>query len=245
MAAISSVLYPIIYLMRLVLEFGYDLFGSYGLAIVFLSVVVSAVMAPLSRITQRIQVREHALQLRMQPELMAAKASHSGEARFIEIEKIYKKYDYHPIKSIRAASGLLLKVPFLLSALVMLWDYPPLQGVSFVLIDDLGRPDGYVSLPSGLPAIFGTLNVLPFLTTLINIVEAYAMPGLTRGSRRQMTIISVVLLVLVYPLPAAIVFYWVCSNVWSLAGTLARRFAIDRHDRVDPNRPSGSDGRLV
>jgi len=245
MDTISSVLYPIIYLMRLVLEFGYDLFGGYGLAIIFLSVVVSAVMAPLSSITQRIQDRENALQLRMQPELKAAKASHSGEARFVEIEKIYKKYDYHPIKSIRTASGLLLKVPFLLSALVMLWSYAPLQGVSFILIDDLGRPDGLVPLPVGLPEIFSALNVLPFVITLINIVEAYSMPGLSRGARRQMTIISVVLLILVYPLPASIVFYWICSNIWSLAGTLARRFAIGRRNRVESNRRSGRDGRPV
>lgn len=221
---IEQALFPLIFVMRIILEFGYDLLGNYGLAIIFLSIIVSITMVPLSRIAQQIQHKEVSLQLNMQPELIAAQETYLGEARFNEIEKIYAKYNYHPIKSIRSVLGLLVKIPFLLSALIMLWNFQPFQGISFLIIADLGQPDGLIELPSSLPSYFNAIHILPIVMTLISFAEVTITPADTLANRRQVMIISVLILVLVYPFPSAIVLYWTCSNLFSFMATVLRRF---------------------
>lgn len=218
MSFIEIVLYPIIFLMRLVLETGYWLFSNYGLAIIFLSIVVTLVTQPLSRIATRIQEKENARQLQMQPEIVAAKAKYKGERQFNEIEAIYKKYNYHPIHSIKEIFGVLLQIPFLLSALVLLLSYQPLHGVAFGPIHDLAKPDALARLPDWFPV--DHLNLLPILTALLSVGAGYFMPSMTRQSWWRSNIVSAAILVIIYRLPSAVVMYWTFNNAWSLLKSL-------------------------
>ncbi|HYG28433.1 MAG TPA: YidC/Oxa1 family membrane protein insertase [Caulobacteraceae bacterium] len=217
MSIVEAVLFPIIWVMTQVLEAVHGVTGSYGLAIIVLSFLVSLALTPLAAISRRAEQREKALNDAMRPGLEEAKAKYKGEKRFNAIEKVYKAHNYHPIMALRSLSGLALQIPFLIAALLLLLDYQPLQGAAFLVIPDLGERDRLIRLGEL------SVNLLPFLMVAASLLDAWANPLIGREAAVRFAILAVGLFLLVYGLPAAVVLYWTCNNVWSLARTLLRR----------------------
>ena len=224
MAAIEALFYPIIALMTALLKVLHGLFGSYGLAIIGVSAVVRLVIYPITKAAGRLEERECRIQFEMAPELAAAKANHTGRERFDAIDAIYQKHGYHPIKSLASLMPLLLQIPFLLSALFLFMDYPPLVAESFLFIDDLSQPDRLLPLGGSL-----AINLLPIALTAIAVLDSVIKPGSTGQTRLRFMIVAVVLLVLIYQLPAAVCVYWLASNCWSILGSLYSRLKPGGH----------------
>lgn len=200
-----------------ILSLGVALTGSQGLAIILLSIVVFICITPLRKFAARMQQEETAIQNKLAAPIREAKAKYKGEAQFNEIERIYKEFNYHPIKSTRSALGLVVQIPFLLSALLLLLHHPEMQGTPFLFIHDLGASDGLIRLPLG-----GPVNVLPVVMLGLSVIESLmaAEGRLSMALRDNM--IGVVIFVIVYPLASALVLYWTCNNVWSLLSAIIR-----------------------
>ncbi|WP_295813311.1 membrane protein insertase YidC [uncultured Nitratireductor sp.] len=212
MDIVATILWPIIVAMEFVLDGFHAVSGSYGIAIILLSAVVRVVTSPISRIGRRQAQRERLVQARMQPELAEARAQYTGRERFERIETIYAEHSYHPIQSMASLLPLVVQVPFLLAALLLLVDHPELVGARFLFISDLSKPDALLQL-----SFVGTaINILPLLLTAVALLESFIDPNATRSSRNRFMIVAIVLLVLIYTLPAAVCLYWLASNVWSL-----------------------------
>ena len=113
---------------------------------------------------------------------------------------------------------LLFQIPFLLAALFLLIDYPPLAGQPFGFIADLSQPDRLLELGNAV-----SINVVPLLLTAVALLDSALKPEATPQSRIKFLIVSLVLVVLIYPLPAGVCVYWLASNVFSLAGSATRR----------------------
>jgi YidC/Oxa1 family membrane protein insertase len=214
-------LWPIIVAMEFVLRGFQALFESYGVAIILLSAVVRIVTSPLWVIGRRQAERERLVQARMQPPLAEARARYRGRERFEKIDAIYTEHGYHPIHSMATLLPLMVQIPFLLAALLLLVDDPALAGERFLFIDDLSQPDGLLPLPFAGIAV----NLLPLLLTGVAIVESVIAVNSTRRSRIRFLIVALVLLVFIYPLPAAVCLYWLASSFWSLSISLYRRVA--------------------
>lgn len=217
MSILELLLTPLTALMRVVLELLYSGVGSYGVAIILLSVVVRVLTTPIVRSAAGFEERERLTQVKMAPALAEAKANFRGRERFEKIEAIYEAHNYHPIKSLASLLPLLLQIPFLLSALFLLLDYPPLQGTPFLFITDLAQPDRIIST-----AAF-SVNVIPILLTAVAVLEALLNPVATVQSVTKFLIVAIVLLVLIYPLPAAVCLYWLTSNAWSFCSSMLGR----------------------
>lgn len=215
MIYLELILYPIILVMSWILELGHFIFSSYGAAIIFLSLVVSTLTYPLSLYAKKIEHKEALLQQKMAPGIRQAKADYKGERQFLEIEKIYKEHGYHPIQSLRSLGGIALQLPFLLSAMLLLWGYPAFSETSFLVLPDLSQPDGLVSLPAG----FGVdrINLLPFVMTSFSLTESFLHRDMNAAARVKVWIISIVLLALVYALPSSVLLYWTFNNLFSLS----------------------------
>ena len=214
MMYLELILYPIILVMKWVLELGHILFSSYGLAIIFLSIVVSIATYPLSIWATRVQEKDTLLRKAMQPKIDEAKAKYKGEERFLEIEKIYKEHGYHPLHSMRSVVGIAPQIPFLLSSLLLLWHYPPLVNTPFLILPDLSRPDGLIPALTVLST--GPINLLPLVMTALSVIESFVRTDMDSAARIKIWIVYLVLLVLVYTLPSAVLLYWTCSNLLSL-----------------------------
>ncbi len=214
MAFLETPLSPLIFLFRLILEAGHGMTGSYGVAIVLLNVVVAMATYPLYRYTRSLEESEKGRYTGMAEKVAGVKAALKGEAQFNAIEKIYQEYNYHPIKSLKSVAGFGIQLPFLLSGLLLLTHYPPLEGQGFLFLADLGKPDGLL-IVSGY-----TLNLMPFLMSGISFFEAAVKKGMTQPERMKFYFISGGIFFLIYAFPSAVVLYWTCSNVISLSRTL-------------------------
>ncbi len=211
------VLFPIIWSMTQILNLLVAILGSYGPAIVGLSLVMAVLSHPIARIGARYERRVRQTMLAMEPQVAEARRRFKGEQRFNAIDRIYTEHRWHPIKSMLTATGFLISVPLLISSMLLLLDYPPLRGQSFMVIADLARPDGLLRLGSF------AVNLLPIAMSGIAMLDAWLKPGMDRSTRNRFYVISLALLALTYPLPSAVIVYWLSNNVWAFGLTLIQR----------------------
>ncbi|MGZ2403903.1 YidC/Oxa1 family membrane protein insertase [Rhizobium ruizarguesonis] len=214
---VQTALSPISAAMAAILEAFYSLTSNYGISIILLSIAVRLLLLPLSRWAQRIERGEAETQAAMRADINEAKATLKGRERFERIDEIYTAHSYHPIYSLKSLSALALQIPFLLAALFLLTDYPPIEGYSFGPIADLSKPDGMVS--AGALSI----NLVPIALTSIAIGEAFLDDRATTNSRIKFIFVAVIVFMLIYNFPASISLYWLVSNTISLLLMLSRR----------------------
>jgi len=197
--------------MRFVLIHTYNLFNNYGIAIILMSLVVNIVLLPLYYLAEHWQGKEREIRKKMQPELDKINNAFKGEKRYYYTKAIYKRFNYHPINSIRVSFGFLIQVPFFVAAYHFLSHYDGIAGVSFLFINDLSQPDRLLSFNNVV------INILPFIMTVVNILSAYIYTkNLRKNDKVQLWLLAFLFLLLLYNLPSALVLYWTLNNVFSL-----------------------------
>ena len=127
------------------------------------------------------------------------------------IANLYKEVDYKPGSAIKGSFSLLLQIPFFMAAYNYLSNLAVLQGCQFLLINNLGKPDGLINI-AGL-----SINVLPVLMTLFNIISGIIYTkGFPLKDKIQTYGLAAVFLVLLYDSPSGLVFYWMLNNLFSM-----------------------------
>jgi len=159
------------------------------------------------------QKEERNIQKRLASKIAKIKAVFSGDERYLILSAYYRQNHYHPIYALRSSFGLLIQIPFFIAAYSYISHLQSLQGVSFLFINDLGKPDALLSVARG-----EGINVLPILMTLINCAAgAIYTHGLGFKDKVQLYGMALVFLVLLYNSPSALVLYWTFNNLFSLA----------------------------
>ena len=87
-----------------------------------------------------------------------------------------------------------------------------------MFLSDLGSPDQLI--PLSFMGAGVNLNILPLLLTGVAIVESIIKRNATKSGRLKFMIVATVIVILIYPLPAAVCLYWFTSNVVSLLSEL-------------------------
>ena len=194
-----------------------DLFGI-GWGIVALSVITSALMAPLIKVVSGIVRRETEYQSVLLPQIAEIKRNYPTDMeRTLHIQRLYARYGYSPLSAVKKVLPLFVQIPFLLLTYYMLKGTPQLNGVSFGLLKDLGAPDALVRSIGMLPVAF---NVLPLAMTCVNLLTVVSTPGFTVKDQLNAASISLLFLVLLYTAPSALLLYWTLNNVITCLKTL-------------------------
>ena len=147
---------------------------NWALAIVLLSLSVSILMRPLSRIADRLQDDVHRSEALLAPELREIRANHKGEEQSKRVLELYKKHNVHPLYSLKSLAGVAVVIPVFIGAFDMLAENIWLANESALWIEDLARPDAFATLLQGMAAepgrAFVYLQIIPTSGT-----GAYAM----------------------------------------------------------------------
>ena len=211
----SKILYTIvIYPVYQIIEFIYQLFlrlSNEGGAIIGVSIGVTLLCLPLYAVAERWQETERDIQAKLKPGVKRIKKFFKGDEQYMILSTFYRQHHYHPLMAMRSSFGLLIQIPFFIAAYSFLSHREELQGVSFLFIKDLSKPDGLLS--------FGSvhINLLPILMTLINITAgSIYTKGFTLREKLQLYGMALVFLVILYDSPAGLVFYWTMNNLFSL-----------------------------
>ena len=209
---------PIEILLSVLFSFTAEIHHSKNVQIILLSLMVSILLIPIYNLFDHWQSKDRVVERAMQPKLEMLKRSFKGQERFAMLKTVYHQFGYHPIYGVRNSLGFLLQIPFFIAAYQYLSLNPALQGVASGPFKNLSAPDGLIHIGDL------TLNLLPILMTVINLVSGYIYTrGLMRKDKVQMVLIALVFLVLLYNSPAALVLYWTFNNVFSLVKNLIHR----------------------
>ena len=202
---------PIEHGMQFVFEKSVNLTGSYGWAIIILSFIVTLVVSPLYHVAETWQNAERLATQKFAPKVAEIKAVFKGQERFMMMRTLYRQNHYHPIMAVRTSFGFLIQIPFFFAAFQFLGNYTALEGQSFLIFDNLAKPDAMLSIADS------SINIMPFVMTLVNLASAYIYGNnLAKKDNIQLYVISFIFLVLLYTSPVALVFYWTVNNFFSL-----------------------------
>ena len=159
-------------------------------AIIFLSLAMNFPVLPLYRRADAVQAEERDRENALAPWIKHIKKTFRGDERFMMLQAYYKENNYKPTDSLKGAISLLLEIPFFIAAYHFLSNLETIKGVSFGPIANLGVPDALLTMG---PV---TLNLLPILMTLINVISAAIyLKGFPLKSKVQMYGIAGVFLV--------------------------------------------------
>lgn len=194
----------------------------WGLAIMLLSVTVSLLMWPLTRVAEVLQDQVNVTEARLASALADIKRRYKGTERAEATLALYRAAGVNPLYRLKSLAGIALVLPVIIAAFAMLAENIHLAGVPFLWIEDLARPDAVHRLPITIPFFGSHLNALPLVMAALSIIAAllHQPPApelqLRRQKVRTLMLMALVSLLLLYTFPAAIVLYWATGNLLSV-----------------------------
>ncbi|MCH5277669.1 MAG: YidC/Oxa1 family membrane protein insertase [Desulfovibrionaceae bacterium] len=177
--------------------------GSYGAGLIALSLCTFFAISPLKRAVSGIVAQEHDIQNVLAPQLKKIREECKGAERQARIQRLFRRYGYHPVMAVRSALGVALQIPFLLAAYFMVEGLEILRGQSFLFLRDLSRPD----------ALLGGINLLPLVMTAINLATIFTSTDMRRKDTIQAIAVAMLFLALLYAAPSALLLYWTFNNI--------------------------------
>lgn len=205
----------IIYPLESLVEFFYVVFfkglNNSGLAIIGVSLMINILALPIYSKADKLQARERDKKAQLKPGVDRIKKYFKGDEQYMLLSTYYRQNQYHPAYALRSSLGILFQIPFFIAAYHFLDNLQALKGVPFWFINDLGKPDGLISIGAW------KLNLLPFVMTAINIVSgAVYTRGFPLSEKIQLYGLAGLFLLLLYNSPAGLVYYWILNNLFSL-----------------------------
>ena len=265
--AIEDAFSPLISAFESIMVFIHDhvVGGSWGLAIVGLTVVIRAVLVPL---TFR-QLKSMQEMQRLAPQIQALKEKYKDDKQRQQ-QEIMNFYREHKINPLASCLPLLLQLPVFISLFYMLRSdlkkhicgsslvdhYNNLHHTAITAVSHL--PGKYVEktscnsvaphsakflfLPDITNKATGAALVVLILLYVASQVASTLVATATAdpNQRRIMLVLPIVFVLFLYRFPAGLLVYWITTNTW----TIGQQLLIKRHmGSIAPPGGAGSDGR--
>lgn len=206
MSVFEILIAPFLFLIKQIFTFAFSVAGNYGQAIVLLSLIISLLLLPVFILIEKAKKKDDAIKRKMKPFVDEIKRCYKGQERFYYLKTLNRQFAYSPVHALVPVLSLLIQIPFFIAAYQFLEAFEPLKEVSFLFVKDLSEPDG----------VFGVVNILPILMTVVNLLTAYFYTKHGDGAERnQMLVVAAIFLVLLFNLPSGLVLYWTMNNVFS------------------------------
>ncbi len=219
----SLFLGPLKLLFEAVFKIARDITNNVGVSVIILSLVINLLILPLYMCADAMQERAKVREAELAPSIKHIKKTFKGDERMMMLQTFYKQNNYSPLSALSGAVSLLLEIPFFIAAYNFLSNVAEFQGTALGPITDLSKPDGLLT-------IFGlTINVLPFIMTLFNIIASVLfLKGAPLKSKIQLYAMALFFLVFLYTSPAGLLFYWTLNNLFSLIKNIFYKFKHPR-----------------
>ncbi|MEK7638096.1 MAG: YidC/Oxa1 family membrane protein insertase [Patescibacteria group bacterium] len=204
-------------------------FGDLGIAIIAMTVLVRAVLLPLSMKTASSQ----RAMAQLAPEIEKVKAAHKGNTA-AQSEAVMKLYKEKGVSPLAGCLPLLLQLPILIGVYqVFLKIFKP--ETLDLLYGFVQHPGAINHIMLGLLDISKSNPVLAILAGVTQFIQARAAMAnqpkspQTAALNQQMTyLLPVMIIVISWNLPAGLALYWVATSLWSIGEQLylSRRSGI-------------------
>jgi len=182
---------------------------SWGLSIIFLTIIVRGCIWPLHAKSTRTMKRMS----KLQPEMAKLKEKYPDDPNKLNTEMmgLYKKYGINPIGG---CLPMLIQIPIFLGFFKMLQYAVEFRGQGFLWVTDLSQPDTLTHV-LGIP-----INILPIVMGLTSFAQIAMTPK--TGDKMQQRIIMFMPLIFFffcYNFASALALYWTTQNIFSIGQT--------------------------
>lgn len=194
--------------------------GNYGLAIIFLTLILRTLMIPLTKKSYK----SMAAMQKMQPELQRIQKLYGNDKARLQMEMmaLYSKSGANPMSG---CLPMLLQIPIFFALYKALIISVDMRDSAFLWVSDLASADPtsifnlFGLLPWANPDWLPAIGILPILMGAsmwiqMNMSSSASanMPGM-----KIMKWIPVIFVVMFAGLPAGLILYWTISNIFGLA----------------------------
>lgn len=188
------------------LQFFYNLSGSYGWAIVLLTILVRIILLPLTVQQTKAQID---LQ-RIQPKVKELQKKYKDDREKLNQELI-KLYSEHKVNPFGGCLPLLIQLPIFFALFKTLNTFKPMQKEAFLFIPSLG----------GIASKVGfTIDAWPYwiLIALLGFTTYFSAKMLSTEKTQEMTNITmtILLMFIAYNIPAGVLLYWLLTNILTI-----------------------------
>ncbi|GAB7388497.1 YidC family membrane integrase SpoIIIJ [Bacillaceae bacterium] len=188
--------YPMVWMLD---ESAKLLFGSYGLAILVVTIIVRLLLLPL----MVKQLKNSKIMQALQPEMQKIREKYQNNQQKMQ-EEMMKLFQKHNVNPLAGCFPLLVQMPILIAFYQAIIRDEAIRNHTFLWMN-LGDPDPYYVLPA-----------LAALTTFIQ----QKMMGINFNANPQakmmLYIMPLMILVIAVSLPSALSLYWVYGNLFTI-----------------------------
>lgn len=194
--------------------------GSYGLAIILLTVVVRLMIFPLSRKQAMTAKRMQELQPQMQA--IKDKYKDDKERQGRETMELYRKAGVNPFSGCLIA---MIQLPIFMGLWQTLNNSVALRHAPFLYIDNLAAPDALFRFPGTVPFLGDYFNVLPILSVVLMWLQMklFSPPPANEEAELQQKMFSVMMIFMsfmFYKVPSGLGLYFITSSLWAVGERL-------------------------
>jgi hypothetical protein len=190
--------------------------GLYGFGLIFLSSFTYFAFLPLREAINSWSAKDRFMDVIVKGKIKAIPNTVIGRERHRKITEIQNRYSYGVLNSLRASMGAFAQVPLFIIGYLAITNIPEINGRSFTIISDLGKPD----------QILGAVNLLPFIMTALNIATVFVEKNIDKRGRITAILISFVFLAILYGESSALLVYWTFNNLIYLCLSLVRKYGL-------------------
>jgi YidC/Oxa1 family membrane protein insertase len=186
--------------------------GSWGLAIIFLTITVRIIIWPLHAKSTHTMNR----MAKLQPEMLKIKEKYADDPTKINTETmgLYRKYGINPLGG---CLPMFIQIPIFFGFYRMLQYAVELRGHGFLWVDDLSQPDTltHLSFLGGLP-----LNILPIVMAITSFLQIKMTPMTGDPMQRKIIMfMPFMFFFFCYNFASALALYWTTQNIFSIGQT--------------------------
>jgi len=180
----------------------HGLCGSYGWSIIIITVMVRTLFWP---ITQKANKSMKRMQ-KLQPQMKEIKAKYKDDPQTMN-SKVMELYRTEKVNPLGGCLPILLQIPVFIALYSTLNGAVELRQESFWWIQDLAKPDTVAT-------IFGlAINPLVISMTGLMVLQQRLTPAaMDPAQQKMMMFMPVVMLFMLYSLPAGLTLYWTVSQ---------------------------------
>ncbi len=212
-----------------VLRLCYSGVRNWGVSIIILSLLLNAVLFPLT--AKSFKSMQKMQELQPQMEKLKAQLKDNPQKLNKEIMELYKKYNINPFSG---CLPILLQMPIFIALYQALMKSIELRGASFMWIRDLSSPEA-IPLPISFPIIGDSINILPLVMVAAMVIQqkistASSGRAITDEQKQQQKMMLIIMPIMFgfifYNMPSGLVLYWVVNTVL----TIVEQAAILRNE---------------
>lgn len=201
---------------------------GYGLAIVFITIIIKLVFWPLTNASTKSMKR----MAKLQPQMKALQEKYKEDPQKMQ-RKLMEFMKENKVNPMGSCLPLLLQMPIFIGFYTMLQSAIELRGAGFLWICDLSRPDTLFYVPGfGLP-----FNLMPLImggTMLYQAQLTPMSPGMDPVQQKMMRYMPLIFVLFLYNMSSGLTLYWTVQNLLSIVQTKLTRTDDDKPGATPP-----------